>query len=94
MLKFENLKIKKAKSFKDKLIGLMFKKNINYGLVFYNTKAIHTFFMKQNIDIIFTDKNDNILKIYKNVKKRKIIIGPFKTKYTYELPNGTINCKK
>lgn len=90
MLKFNNLKIIPAKGFKMRFLGLMFKKKITYALVFKNCHAIHTFFMMQNIDIIMTDKNDNIIKTLKNIKKGQIIFAPLKTKYIYELPCGTI----
>ena len=52
----------------------MFKKNINYGLIFKKCNSIHTFFMKQNIDVIFLDKNNNIIKRYNNITKNKILI--------------------
>ena len=90
MLKFNNLEIKIAKSFKDRLFGLMFKKNITCGLLFKNCNAIHTFFMKDEIDVIATDKSDNILKEYKNVKRNKILIAPKGTKNIYELPKNTL----
>lgn len=90
MLEFKNIRVKEAKKFKDRLIGLMFKKNINYGLFFNNCRSIHTFFMKEEIDIIATDKNDNIIKEYKNVKPWKILIAPKGTKKIYELPKKTL----
>ena len=71
-------------------MGLMFKKNINYGLLFKNCRSIHTFFMKEQIDIIATDINDNIIKTYKSVKPNKILIAPKNTKNIYELPKNTI----
>lgn len=90
MLEFKNIQIKEAKSFKERLIGLMFKKNITYGLLFKNCRSIHTFFMKDKIDVIATDKDDNIIKTYKSVNKNKIIIAPKNTRNIYELPKGTI----
>ncbi len=90
MLSFNNLKVKEAKSFKDRLLGLMFKKNINYCLLFRNCKSIHTFFMLDKIDVVATDKNDNIIKVYKEVKPCRIIIAPKKTKNIYELPKKTL----
>ncbi len=90
MLSFNNLNIKEAKSFKDRLLGLMFKKNINYCLLFRNCKSIHTFFMLDKIDVVATDKNDNIIKVYKEVKPCRIIIAPKKTKNIYELPKKTL----
>ena len=91
MLKFDNLEIKIAKSFKDRLIGLMFKKNINYGLLFKRCKSIHTFFMLDEIDVVAADNNDNVIKTYKKVKPWRVIIAPRGTKMIYELPKGTIN---
>ena len=90
MLEFKNINIKEAKSFKDRLLGLMFKKNINYGLLFNNCRSIHTFFMKEEIDIVSTDENDNIIKEYKDVKPWKILIAPKGTKKIYELPKKTL----
>lgn len=90
MLKFKNLKIKTASSFKERLIGLMFKKNIEYGLLFKHCKSIHTFFMLEEIDVVATDKNDNIIKQYKYVKPWRILIAPKNTKNIYELPKGTL----
>ena len=90
MLEFKNIKVKEAKSFKDRLIGLMFKKNINYGLLFNNCRSIHTFFMKEEIDIVATDKDDNIIKEYKFVRPWRILIAPKGTKKIYELPKKTL----
>ena len=78
-----------ANSFFKRLKGLMFQKNINYCLR-VKTNNIHTFFMKQPIDIIMTDKNNTVLYSFKHVKKNKIIIKP-KVYYTYEFPNNFIN---
>lgn len=90
MLTFNNIEIKEAKGLFNRFIGLMFKKNITYGLLFKNCKSIHTFFMFDKIDVIATDKDDNIIKKYKNLKPWKILIAPKGTKNIYELPKNTI----
>ncbi len=90
MLTFKNIEIKEAKGLFNRFIGLMFKKNINYGLLFKNCRSIHTFFMFDEIDVIATDKDDNIIKEYKNLKPWKILIAPKGTKNIYELPKNTI----
>lgn len=90
MEQYNGIKIIEAKNFKTRLLGFMFKKNINYGLLFKNCRSIHTFFMKEKIDVILADKEDNIIKIYKSLEKNKIIIGSKKVKNIYELPNGII----
>ena len=81
--------LKEAKSFKDKFLGFMGKKNIDYAIIFKNN-GIHTFFMKEPIDVILTDKNYKVLYTYKNLQKNKIILPKRKVYYTIELPNNTI----
>ncbi len=90
-----SIELKEANTFSKKLIGLMLKKNINYALRF-RCNGIHTFFMKENIDVIICDKDNNILFIYKDLKKNRIILPKKNVYYTYELPSGTIknNIKK
>ena len=78
-----------AKKFHQKLLGFMFKKNINHAIRF-KTNSIHTFFMKSNIDVIMTDKNNNVLYIFKNITKNKIIIKK-NVYYTYEFPPNYID---
>jgi len=78
-----------ANNFYKRLIGLMFKKNINYCLRI-KTNSIHTFFMKEKIDVVMTDKNNNVLYIFNNLNKNKIIIRK-NVYYTYEFPCNYIN---
>ena len=74
----------------NKIKGLMFKKDIiNEGYIFYNCGSIHTFFMKQDIDVMVLDKDNRIVKIKSNLKKNKILLSKGIT--TLELPLNT--CK-
>ncbi len=82
-------KIKEAKTFFQKLKGLMFKKNFDYILKF-KTNGIHTFFMKTKIDVVLTDKNGKILYIYKSLKPNRIILPKKHVAYTYEMPEGFV----
>ena len=82
-------KIKEAKTFFQKLKGLMFKKNFDYILKF-KTNGIHTFFMKTKIDVVLTDKNGKILYIYKSLKPNRIILPKKHVSYTYEMPEGFV----
>ena len=58
----ENLEIKYANTFLKRLMGLMFKKDINYALLFTNLKdsSVHTHFMRFEIDVYFIDKNKTV----------------------------------
>ena len=81
------LPLKDCIKFKDKLLGFMFKKNIDSALRF-KCKAIHTFFMKEKIDVVITDKNNKVIQVKNNMNKNKILIN-FKAYYFYELPKST-----
>ena len=80
--------LKITDNFYKKLSGFMFKKEITYALRF-KTNSIHTFFMKVNIDVVMTTKDNKILYIYKNLPKNRIIIHK-NVYYTYEFPNNYI----
>ena len=83
-----SIEIKNAKNFLAKFLGLMGKKNFHYGILLHNTNSIHTFFMKENIDIYGIDEKNNIIYINLNVPKNKVLFIRNKAKKTrvLELP--------
>lgn len=89
--KNNKLKIYEYKTFFKKLFGLMNKKNINYGIKINNCNSIHTFFMKENIDVCITDKINTIIYLKENLSKNKVILPIKKGKYVYEFPINTIS---
>ena len=85
--------IKIAKSFREKLQGLQNKKNITYGLLIPNCNHIHTFFVNDNIDILFLDERNSIIYKYQNMppfRTIKLYKGIKKTS-VLELPKNTSN---
>ena len=83
-----------CKSFYSRLKGFMFKKNINNALLFNKCNSIHTFFMKENIDVIMCDKDNNILYFYKDLKKNKIIFPKKNVYKVIETPSNYFDIKK
>lgn len=81
------MKIITAKTYMQKLTGLMGKKNINYGMFFPGVSSIHTFFMKESIDVIGLNDAMIVTSIYENVKPNKILILKI-ANHTLELPKG------
>ena len=82
------MKIITAKTYMQKLTGLMGKKNINYGMFFPGVSSIHTFFMKENIDVIMCDEDNKILFYYKDLPRGKIILPKCGVKRVFETPSG------
>ena len=58
-----------ASSFLKRLFGLMGKKEIDYGMLFPKCNSIHTFFMKESIDVIGLDENNEVIYKYENLPK-------------------------
>lgn len=85
------MKVIIANKFKDKLLGLMFKKNIDYALLIKECKSIHTFNMLENIDILLLH-NNRVLEIRRNIKPNKILI--FHSKYNTDILEMPYNSSK
>ena len=90
----KRIKILILKNFFKRFKGFMFKKNINYALCFPMCNSIHTFFMKEMIDVFMTDKNNKIIYIYRHLKKNKIILPKKNVYYVYEFPIDCVNYTK
>lgn len=86
--KNKDIELKECISFSSRLLGFMFKKNINYSLLFDKCNSIHTFFMKENIDVIMCDKDNNILFFYNNLPKNRIIWPKRGVAKVFETPSG------
>ena len=66
----------------------MFKKEpIKEIYLFPRCSSIHTYFMKQNIDICILNRNYEVVYIKENLKKNRIVIK--KGYYTLEMPLKT-----
>ena len=83
-------------SFYSRFRGLMFTRSFDYCMRFKKCNSIHTFFMSTIIDVIMTDKDDNVLYIFKDVKPWRVILPKRDVYNVYELPSGSIknNIKK
>ena len=94
IFKNKELNLKECKSFSSRLFGFMFKKSINSALLFDRCNSIHTFFMKENIDVIMCDKDNNILYYYNDLKKNKIILPKRDVYKVIETPSNYFDIKK
>ncbi len=64
------LEIRIADSFFSRLAGLMFQKKLSQGtgLLLAPCNSVHMCFMRFAIDVVYLDKNYQILKVVKNLK--------------------------
>lgn len=88
------LKVKKTKipidiktSLKDKIVSFRFKlSKIDRGICFIKKRRINTYFYCQNVDIIMTDRENKIIKMFINQLSERKFRGNRKVFYTYVLP--------
>lgn len=89
----KDIEITECKSFYSRLKGFMFNKNIKTALLFNRCNSIHTFFMRENIDVIMCDKDNNILYYFNNLGKNKVILPKKNVCKTIEMPVNYFNIK-
>lgn len=75
-----------------RLVGLLNRSHLEpgEGLVLQPGGAIHMFFMRMPIDVIFAAKDGRVLKTAANVKPWRIALAPRRCRHTIELPVGAI----
>lgn len=91
----EQLEIRELKDIRAKAKGLMFSNKISP--VYFRTRwGIHTFFVKQAIDVIVLDSEDRIVAIKKRLLPNRVFMWNPKYENVIELPEGFItkNLKK
>ena len=87
----KNIDLCECKTFYSRLKGFMFSRHIDKALLFNKCNSIHTFFMKENIDVIMCDKNNKIVYYYHDLGKNKIILPKKNVYKTIELPVDYFN---
>ena len=89
----KEIELIECKTFYSRFKGFMFEKNIDKALLFDKCNSIHTFFMKENIDVIMCDNNNIILFYYKNMGKNKVILPKKGVTKVFETPGNYFDIK-
>lgn len=80
---------KKATSFLDKLFGLLYKSNPR-ALIFKTNLGLHSFFLKEVIDIVVLDNKNQVRKIKRDLKPNRLFLWNPKYETVIELPGGSL----
>jgi uncharacterized membrane protein (UPF0127 family) len=80
-----------ARSFQDRLKGLLLTKELPWGqaLVIRPCNSIHTIGMSYNIDVLFINSRNQVVKMAADVKPYRAIIC-WHSRYVIELPAGML----
>lgn len=85
-------RVRWAANFWDRLKGLLGERELPAGeaLVLEKCRAVHTFFMRFNIDVLFLDEGDTVLEMQTNVPPGRLA-GPVRRAHrVVELPAGVL----
>lgn len=88
--------VKMADNFVTRTFGLIPKSSLKEGegLLIKPCCSIHTFFMRFEIDVLFVNKKNEIVALYKNVKPWRILPIHLASHYVIELTAGEITAKE
>lgn len=83
---------KVANSFSSRLVGLMFKERMDDfdGLLITQCNSIHTFFMKYDLDLIFLNKDHEVVKVIEYMKPWRMSLMYFSATQVLEVVAGTL----
>jgi len=75
------------------MVGLLNKKSLSRGeaLVISPCNSIHMFFMRYPIDVVFINKNDEVVGLVKNIQPFCLSPIFWGAQSAIELPTGTID---
>ena len=93
LYKDKTIELFECKSFFSRFMGFMGKKNFDYALFFNHCNSIHTFFMRENIDVILCDKNNKVLYYYKDLGPNKVILPKKGVRLIFELPANSFDVR-
>lgn len=76
----------------DRMIGLMFREKLvgADGLLIDPCTSIHTFFMRYNLDIVFLNSKNQVIKIIRDMKPWRMTRIYFTARQTLEMPAGKL----
>ena len=88
---------KACKTIHQKALGVMFKKNITKPYIFFNNKEeiipLHMFFVFFPIDVLFLNKDKEVVEIKENFKPFTFYTPKAKASYVIELKKGKVKEK-
>ncbi len=85
--------ILEARRFHERLLGLMGRRNwpsSHRGIWFPQCRSVHTFFTFLKPDLLFMDRNLNILEIFPSAGVWRVFVGPKGTTHCLEMPSGYV----
>lgn len=84
------IKVETADTFTKRLLGWIGRKTPGTALLITRCNSIHTFFMRFNIDAVFLNAENRIIKTVHNIYPWSVILPVKNAKSVLELPNDAL----
>lgn len=86
--------IERASSLKQRMLGLLGRASLPPGsaLLISPCRAVHTWFMRFPIDVIFLDGESRITRVVCAVPPFRMLWGPMRTRSVLEVQTGWLDC--
>lgn len=84
---------KDAVSIADKVLGLLKKSNPRF-IILHTRFGIHTFFLKEPIDVVVLNKNCEVVALKERLRQNRIFLWNPKYNLVLEMPQNTIKKSK
>lgn len=84
--------LKKAETLRERMQGLIGKEQLKEteALWISYCTSIHTFFMTYPIDVVFTDKNFQVVSLFEGLCSGKVVWGGWNSRNVFEMKEGQI----
>jgi len=84
--------VETANTFLTRFVGLQFRLPLrrNHGLLMFPTGSIHTFWMRGPIDVLWLNRDAEVLRVVENLQPWRIRLAPPNTYGVLELGGGTV----
>jgi len=69
------------------------KKDADYALFFSKCKSVHTFFMRFNLDVVYLDRENKIIKVVRSLKSFRIAFPVKDATSILEIPSDVPDAK-
>lgn len=84
-----------AISMRERMIGLLGRDGLEKGtgMLIHSCSSIHTCFMKFDLDLIFLDRSDRVVRVVESVPASRMVFGGFGASKVLEMSTGSVSLK-
>lgn len=81
-----------AISMRERMVGLLGREGLEKGtgMLIHSCGSVHTFFMKFDLDLIFLDSSDRVVRVVESVPAARMVLGGVGASKVLEISAGSV----